>query len=120
MIENEIDPVVFSSERQNTSINLKKQIFRWNELPFWSDEFYALEDFLDSLLGDVSYYGACDLAMGGDYTVIIIIIKDNKTIVCYVIVVGVDQGCNDAIDDIVEYVKRFHFTKFTIESNNFQ
>ena len=121
MVENELDPVVFSSERQNTPIDPKTQIFRWEELHFWSDDYKCFEELLKSTSGDVSYFGSCDPAMGGDYTAIIVLMRDNKTNIFYVIAADiVRRDVDDALNDIVAYARRFDFTKFIVESNNFQ
>ena len=121
MVENELDPVVFSSERQNMPIDPKTQIFRWDELHFWSNDYKCYEDLLKNTSGDVSYFGSCDPAMGGDYTAIIVLMRDDKTNIFYVIEASIiRRSVDDALNDIVAYAKRFDFTKFIVESNNFQ
>lgn len=121
MVEHELDPVVFNSERQNMPIDPTTQIFRREELHFWSNDYKCFEDLLKNTSGDVSYFGSCDPAMGGDYTAIIVLMRDNKTNIFYVIIADiVRRSVDDALNDIVAYAKRFDFTKFIVESNNFQ
>jgi predicted phage terminase large subunit-like protein len=121
MTKHENDPVVFSSECQNTPIDPTTQIYKRDELHYWSDDSKSDEDLLMSLSDDLSYVGGCDPSMGADYSAIIVLVRDNKTKLIYVLVADIRRrSVNQTIDDIVTYAKRFPFRFFGVESNNFQ
>ncbi len=119
--EQDANPFVFSSERQNKPIDPKTQVFKTDELTFWNDSYKSLEDLIKSL-ENPTFFGACDPSTGkGDPSAIIILVRDGKTGILYVIVADIRQrSINDTINDIVDYARRYYFTKFIIETNVFQ
>ncbi len=119
--EQDANPFVFSSERQNKPMDPKTQVFKIDEMTFWSDSYKSQEELIKSL-ENPTYYGACDPSTGkGDPSAIIILVRDGKTGLLYVIVADIRQrSINDTINDIVDYARRYHFTKFVIETNVFQ
>lgn len=119
--EQDANPFVFSSERQNRPIDPRTQVFKMDEMTFWSDSYRGLEDLLKSL-ENPTFYGACDPSTGkGDPSAIIILARDGKTGTLFVIVADIRQrSINDTINDIVDYARRYYFTKFVVETNVFQ
>lgn len=119
--EQDANPFVFSSERQNKPIDPKTQVFKTDELTFWNDSYRSKEELINSL-ENPTYFGACDPSTGkGDPSAIIILARDGKTGTLYVIVADVRQrSINDTINDIVDYARRYYFTKFVVETNAFQ
>ena len=121
MTKHENDPVVFSSEYQNTPIDPTTQIYKRDELHYWSDDSKGEEDLLKHLSDDLSYVGSCDPSMGSDYSAIIVLVRDNKTKLVYELVADIRRrSVNQTIDDIVAYARRYPFKAFAVESNNFQ
>ena len=56
-----------------------------------------------------------------DYTAIIVLLKDAKTKILYVIAADVIQCTPDeAIQKIIQYAHMYRFFQFAVESNNFQ
>ncbi len=119
--EQDTSPIVFSSERQNKPIDPKTQIFKMDELHFWSNNYRSPEELIKTL-ENPTYYGACDPSTGkGDPSAIIILARDSKDGLLYVIVADIRiRSINDTINDIVDYARRYYFTKFVIETNVFQ
>ena len=119
--EEDANIVVFSSERQNNPVDPKMQIFKMDELRFYTDSYRNSEELIKSL-ADVSYYGACDPSTGkGDYSAIIVIARDNETGVLYVIESDIRlRSVDDTINDIIAYARRYHFMGFFVEANVFQ
>jgi len=121
MVQHENDPVVFSSEYQNMPIDPTTQVYKRDELHYWSDDYKCDEDLLKSLSGDLSYVGSCDPSMGSDYSAIIVLVRDNKTKLIYVFIADIRRRkVSQTIDDIVAYAKRFPFKAFAVETNGFQ
>lgn len=121
MYERDINPIVFSSERQNRPMDPKTQIFKMEELRPFSDYYKNSEELLKAL-EDVTFYGACDPSTGkGDYSAIIIVARDNKTGVLYVIEADIQlRSVDDTINDIIDFARRYHFASFFVEANVFQ
>lgn len=119
--EQDTNSIVFSSERQNKPVDLKTQVFKMDELTFWSDNYKSTEELIKSI-ENPTFYGACDPSTGkGDPSAIIILVRDDKDGLLYVIVADIRQrSVNDTINDIVDYARRYQFTKFVVETNVFQ
>jgi predicted phage terminase large subunit-like protein len=119
--EQDTNPIVFSSERQNKPIDPKTQVFKMDELQCWSANYRSPEELLKTL-ENPTYFGACDPSTGkGDPSAIIILARDSKDGLLYVIVADIcRRSINDTINDIVDYARRYYFTKFVIETNVFQ
>lgn len=122
MTEKTKDPVVFSSEFQNIPADPKTLPFSMQELHFWSDEFKSVEDLQKFVGEDCCLWGSCDPAMGkGDYTAIVVMLKDNKTQVYYVIHADIRRSSvYDTISDIIALARRYSFSRFIVEANGFQ
>jgi len=120
-LEQDINPFVFSSERQNNPMDAKTQVFKMDEITFWSNTYKSQEELINSI-ENPTYFGACDPSTGkGDPSAIIVLVRDSKQGTFYVIVADIrPRSINDTINDIVDYARRYHFTKFVVESNVFQ
>jgi len=115
----------FQSEKQNEPIDPQLCIFKEEDIVFWDDEYRGLQHLIQCIGKKAQIYGACDPSMGkskrGDYTATILLLKDIATKVCYVIAADISHiPPSGAIEKIVEYARMYSFTRFAIESNNFQ
>jgi len=92
---------------------------------FWNDDCQDIQHLIQSIGNDAEFYGACDPSMGrtnkSDFTAIIVLLKNYKTEICYVIAADLLRcSPNDALSRIVEYATMYNFSSFAIEINNFQ
>jgi predicted phage terminase large subunit-like protein len=110
----------FSSEMQNDPMDTDKMSFDVDNFAFWSDQYSSIDALLSDLGDDVNFYGACDPALeGGDYSAIIVLAKQKDDY--YVIVSDIAHKDQEKlIKDILAYAKRYRFTDFIVEANNFQ
>ncbi len=115
----------FQSEKQNDPIDPSQCIFRPEIIAYWDDQYRDLQHLLESLGQKAEFHGACDPSLGkttkGDYTAIVILVRDRDKKVDYVIAADL-LHCNpsDAIERIVQYARMYPFRKFAVESNSFQ
>lgn len=119
--EQDENPLVFSSERQNKPMDRKTQIFKLEELRLWNDYCKNTED-QKKLLEDVTYSLSCDPATGkGDYSAIIIVARDNDTGALYVVEADIRRrSVDETINDIVAFAQRYNLAMLVIEANGFQ
>ena len=115
----------FQSEKQNEPINPQLCIFKEEDFVFWDDEYRDLQHLIECVGPRARFYGACDPSMGknkrGDYTAIVILLRDPRTKINYVIAADLSHlAPSGAINKITEYARMYEFQKFAIESNNFQ
>lgn len=121
----EEDPISFYSEMQNSPVNPRECIFDPDSYHYWDDRYKSVEELLSALGDGVRFYGACDPSLGddttrGDYTAIIVF-AEGKDGVLYVVVADLDRRTPDkTVETILAYHQRYHFTKFGIETNQFQ
>ena len=92
---------------------------------FWDDDYRDVQHLIQSMNGRGRFYGACDPSLGkskrGDYTAIVILLRDNDSEINYVIAADLLHcSPSEAIDRITEYARMYEFKKFAIEINNFQ
>ncbi len=126
MVKREEDPISFDSEYQNEPINPRDCLFNVEKLTYWDDEYPSPEALLRALGEDVEFYGACDPSLGhdttrGDYTAIVILAKSPKDGLLYVLVADLARRSpTETIDMIFAYYRRYRFTAFAIETNQFQ
>lgn len=124
MVQYEDNPISFNSELQNEPLNPKDSLF--NEFIFWDEEFKSVDALLRVLGENVEFYGACDPSLGrdtvrGDYTAIIILARDRKTNLLYVVEADIRRYTpTQTIEAIFAYHHRYHFQRFAIETNQFQ
>jgi len=115
----------FQREKQNEPLDPQQCIFKQENMVFWDDDYRDVQHLIESMGDDAEFYGACDPSMGrtnkSDYTAIIVLLKNYKTEICYVIAADLLRcSPNDALSRIVEYAKMYKFDSFVIEINNFQ
>ena len=115
----------FQSEKQNEPIDPQLCIFKEEDFVFWDDEYRDLQHLIECVGPRARFYGACDPSMGrnkrGDYTAIVILLRDPRTKINYVIAADLSHlAPSGAINKITEYARMYEFQKFAIESNNFQ
>lgn len=110
----------FRSEMQNEPVDTDEMSFDVDNFTYWDLQYPCVDALLKDLGDKVRFYGACDPAlMGGDYSAIVILAchKDDY----YVIVADIARKSPDKLmKDILAYAKRFEFSKFAVEANNFQ
>jgi predicted phage terminase large subunit-like protein len=117
--------VYFQREKQNCPLDPKQCIFKKENMHFWDDEFRDTQHLIEAIGRRGSFYGACDPSLGrsakGDYTAIIVLLKDNRNGILYVIAADLIYCIPDAtIRRIIQYADIYRFSQFAVESNNFQ
>lgn len=123
---NEDNPLSFMSEFQNTPVDYRVCPFQLNQFHYWTDAYRSSEELLRSLGEDVDYFLACDPSVGesvtkNDYSAIAIVARDRKHKVMYLIEADIKRrSLDDLLNDILDYCKRYKFTKVGFEANNFQ
>jgi predicted phage terminase large subunit-like protein len=117
--------IYFQREKQNCPLDPRQCIFKKDNMLFWDDEFRDTQHLIGAIGQRARFYGACDPAMGrtskADFTAVIVLLKDVRTNVMYVIAADLLHCTpSKALDRIVEYARMYRFVKFAVESNNFQ
>ena len=117
--------VYFQREKQNCPLDPRQCIFKKENMHFWDDEFRDTQHLIEAIGRRGSFYGSCDPGLGrsakGDYTAIIVLLRDNRTKILYVIAADLIHCTPDAaIQKIIQYTDIYHFSQFAVESNNFQ
>jgi len=119
--------ISFQSEKQNEPIDPKTCIFREEMLRYWDkDEAKDVQELIQKIGPSARFYGACDPSLGrkgpeGDYTAIVVLMKDKVTKVAYVIVADIARRSPDqTLDQIVTYARIYGIKTFAVESNQFQ
>jgi len=121
----------FAAEFQNDPLDPDMCMFSRAPLVFWDDQHESPEKLLESMgeargRGDGSFYGACDPSLGGnplkgDYSAIVVLYKPHRSEIKYVIAADLARRSPDeTISRILEYARKYDFTNFGIESNQFQ
>jgi predicted phage terminase large subunit-like protein len=115
----------FQSEKQNEPIDPQQCIFKEEDFVFWDDDYRDVQHLIQSIENGSYFYGACDPSPGkstrGDYTAIVILLRDDKRGINYVIAADLLHcSPSQTIDRITEYARMYKFEKFAVESNNFQ
>jgi len=117
--------VYFQREKQNCPLDPKQCIFKRDNMHFWDDEFRDTQHLIEAIGRRGSFYGACDPSLGrsakGDYTAIIVLLKDSRTNILYIIAADLIHCTPDqTIQRIIQYADIYRFLQFAVESNNFQ
>ena len=116
----------FDSEMQNEPVNPKDRIFDIDHYGYLEDKYSTTENLLVSLGEKKRAFGGCDPSMGkqnkrSDYTAIVTVIKDTEKGTLYVIDADVARRSpDDTIETIMAYHKIRGYTKFGVETNQFQ
>jgi len=115
----------FDSEMQNEPVNPRDCFFNVEEFHFW-DKKYPDEQALITSMKSPRFFMACDPSLGkdkthGDYSAILIGVKDGAEKVLYVVDVDMErrQPAN-LIETILGYCKAKNIRQLAFESNNFQ
>ena len=117
--------IFFQREKQNCPLDPKQCIFKKENMTFWDEQYRDTQHLIESVGRHGVYYGACDPSLGksarGDYTAIIVLLKDRRTKIIYVIAANLEQ-CkpNVSLQKIVQYAGMYRISRFVVESNNFQ
>jgi len=117
--------IYFQREKQNCPLDPKQCIFKKENMHFWDGEFRDTQHLIEAIGHKGCFYGACDPSMGrsskGDYTAIIVLLKDSRTNILYVIAADLIYCTPDeTIQKIIQYADIYRFSQFAVESNNFQ
>ncbi len=117
--------IYFQREKQNCPMDPRRCIFKIENIIFWDDEFHDTQHLIEAIGNRARFFGACDPSMGrtakADYTAIIVLLKDIRTKIMYVIAADLLHCTPDqAIQRIVQYADIYRFSRFAVESNNFQ
>jgi predicted phage terminase large subunit-like protein len=117
--------IYFQREKQNCPLDPRQCIFKKDNMLFWDDEFRDPQHLIEAIGKRGYFYGACDPSLGknkrGDYTAIVILLRNYSTKINYVIAADLSHLAPSAtIDKITEYARMYEFKEFAIESNNFQ
>lgn len=116
----------FQAEKQNEPLDPEQCVFSDASLHYWDDEFPDEQALLSSLSGKGDFYGACDPSLGsrtgkGDYTAIVILYRDRKSKIKYVVAADIARRSPDAtIERIIDYARMYKFDNFGVEANHFQ
>ncbi|MBU4252393.1 MAG: phage terminase large subunit [Candidatus Omnitrophica bacterium] len=120
------DQISFSAEFQNEPIDIKTALLRVDLAEYWNRHFKSFEELLHYLGDYADFYLACDPCTGldvsrGDYCAIIVIARDRRDGVLYVIIADIERRDVDkTIADILAYAMRFRFSAVGVEANGFQ
>ena len=117
--------IFFQREKQNCPLDPRQCIFKKDNMLFWDDEFTDTQRLIEATGKYGCFYGACDPSLGrsakGDYTAVIVLLKDRRTKILYVIAADLIHCTPDqTIQRIIQYAGIYRFAQFAVESNNFQ
>jgi predicted phage terminase large subunit-like protein len=117
--------IYFQREKQNTPLDPRQCIFKKDNMLFWDKEFRDTQHLIEAIGKRGRFFGACDPSLGrsakNDYTAIIILLKDMRSKIMYVIAADLLHCTPDqTLQRIIQYTQMYRFTQFAIESNNFQ
>jgi len=117
--------IYFQREKQNCPLDPRQCIFKKELMHFWDNEFRDTQHLIEAIGKYGSFFGACDPSMGrsakADYTAIIVLLKDSRTKILYVIAADLLHcAANKTIQRIIQYTDMYRFSQFAVESNNFQ
>ena len=121
--ENEIS---FLSEMQNLPRNPANCILDVDRIIYWDEDGKSVDDLLKGLGDNVKFYMACDPSLGlstvkGDPSAIIVLAKDEKTKILYIVVADIKRRhIEEIVETILAYYVRFRPVKIAIEANQFQ
>jgi predicted phage terminase large subunit-like protein len=115
----------FYREKQNEPLDPDTCIFREENFHYWDHEYESPQQLIQSLGKDTRISAACDPSMGkgrsGDYSAIIIVAKDKRDRVHYVIAADIARRTPDqTIEKIIEYCRIYPIAGFAFEKNQFQ
>lgn len=116
----------FQAEKQNEPLDPEQCIFSEAAMHFWDGEYADEQSLLRAIQSGGWFYGACDPSLGirtgrGDYTAIVVLFREKKTKINYVIAADIARRTPDqTIERIIHYAKMYKFDSFGVEANHFQ
>jgi len=115
----------FYREKQNEPLDPDTCIFREENFHYWDHKYESPQQLIQSLGKDARLAAACDPSMGktksGDYSAIIIVAKDKRDSVHYVIAADIARRTpGQTIEKIIDYCRIYYIAKFAFEKNQFQ
>ncbi len=113
----------FQAEKQNEPLDPEQCLFAGQVFRYWEDDYRDEQHLMESVRpGHI--IGACDPSLGtkqGDFSAIIILYRDRKAKVSYVLAADIKRRSPDeTIHRIVHYAQRYRFENFAVEANHFQ
>ena len=117
--------VTFYREKQNEPLDPDTCVFREENFHYWDHKYESPQQLIQSLGNNARLTAACDPSMGkgkrSDYSAIIVVAKDKREGIHYVIAADIDRRTPDkTIEKIIEYCRIYHIAKFAFEKNQFQ
>lgn len=116
----------FQAEKQNEPLDPEQCVFSASLIHYWDQDHPDEQSLLRALQNKGRFFGACDPSLAartgkGDYTAIVILYRDNKTKIKYVVGADIARRTPDqTIERIIHYAKLYEFDRFAVESNHFQ
>ncbi len=115
----------FYREKQNEPLDPDTCIFREENFRYWDHQYENPQQLIQSLGENARFSAACDPSMGkgksGDYSAIIIVVKDKRDGIHYVIAADIARRTPDqTIERIIEYCRMYPIARFAFEKNQFQ
>jgi len=113
--------VPFYREKQNEPVDPDICIFREENIQYWDDKYETSQQLIRSLGKNCRISAACDPSMGkgkrSDYSAIIIVAKDKRDGVNYVIAADIARRTPDeTIKQIIGYCRIYSIARFAFES----
>jgi len=117
--------VTFYREKQNEPLDPDTCVFREENFHFWDSKYENSPQLIQSLGKNARFTAACDPSMGkgknSDFSAIIIVVKDKRDGVHYVIAADIARRRPDqTIEKIIEYCRIYPIAGFAFEKNQFQ
>ena len=115
----------FYREKQNEPLDPDTCIFREENFQYWDHKYENPQQLIQSLSKNARISAACDPSMGkgrsGDYSAIIVVVKDKRDDVNYVIAADIARRTPDqTIEKIIEFCRIYPIARFAFEKNQFQ
>ncbi|HUU18008.1 MAG TPA: phage terminase large subunit [Sedimentisphaerales bacterium] len=117
--------VTFYREQQNEPLDPDACIFREENFHYWDHKYENSPQLIQSLGKDARFSAACDPSLGkgkrSDYSAIILVAKDKRDGVHYVIAADIARRTPDqTIEKIIEYCRIYPIARFAFEKKQFQ
>ncbi len=117
--------VTFYREQQNEPLDPDACIFREENFHYWDHTYENSPQLIQSLGKDARLSAACDPSLGkgkrSDYSAIILVAKDKRDGVHYVIAADIARRTPDqTIEKIIEYCRIYPIARFAFEKKRFQ
>ncbi len=118
------NPRTFSSEMQNEPLDPASLLFNAESFRYWTKEYPSREALIRTVGDKAQFFGACDPSMGidgGDYSAIVILLKDLATNAVYVLAADIGRfDDTELVKRILDYQQLYRCVDFAYETNQFQ